>query len=86
MGKDFGLKGVKVYAFTLIELLIVISIIAILAGLLFPALKKAKDVAQEVVCKSNQKQIATAIFEYTNDNNGYFPKIYSYAEYTSGPG
>ena len=59
--------------FTLIELLIVISIIAILAGLLLPTLKKAKDKAQSLVCQNNLKQIGTGMFNYTDSYNGYFP-------------
>lgn len=59
--------------FTLIELLIVISIIAILAGLLLPTLKKAKDKAQSLVCQNNLKQISTGMFNYIDSYNGYFP-------------
>jgi prepilin-type N-terminal cleavage/methylation domain-containing protein len=65
--------------FTLIELLIVIAIISILAALLLPALKKAKDTANKIVCMSNLRQNALAINNYCTDSNGYFKGQATYA-------
>jgi len=59
--------------FTLIELLVVIAIIAILAGLLLPALARAKERGQRVVCINHQRQIMLATRLYCDDNDDALP-------------
>lgn len=64
-------------AFTLVELLVVISIIAVLLAVLMPSLNKAREMAKTTICRSNFKQLGLGLFMYANNNNNKWPSKFN---------
>ncbi|MDH4238700.1 MAG: type II secretion system GspH family protein, partial [Phycisphaerae bacterium] len=83
-GYNFEKKGGETQGFTLVELLVVISIMSMLTAILVPVLDKARLQAQTLLVMINQREIVTAVNCYTVDNEGSYPE--SVATIGSGSG
>jgi len=77
-----GAQGVAA-AFTLVEILVVLGIIALLAGILLPAVLRSRQRAHRANCQNNQSQIARALAAYLNDNAEYYPSYVNYGGLTA---
>ena len=73
LGKQHTRSHLPIHGFTLVELLVVISIIALLLAILMPSLSKAREQARRVVCLSNLKQLGLAMEMYLEDNRELYP-------------
>ncbi|MDD2708178.1 MAG: prepilin-type N-terminal cleavage/methylation domain-containing protein [Verrucomicrobiae bacterium] len=72
-------------AFTLVELLVVLGIISMLAALLSPALRQAREQSRRIVCMNNLRQIGVALHQYSADNDGRLPTIDQWRWYGTFP-
>lgn len=73
-------------AFTLVELLVVIGIIAVLVGILLPSLNRARSAASLVACQSNMKQVGLGLLMYAAENRGSMPYMFYYPRFNPATG
>jgi len=78
------MKSTRRLAFTLVELLVVIGIIALLISILLPVLGKARSAAASAACKATLRQYALATEFYANENGGVMPDAYKFLDYDAG--
>jgi len=81
LGLDKSHKNTQASAFTLIELLTVIAILAVILAILFPALGAASRRTKTIRCMNNLKNLGMSWFIYANDNKGFLPPVYQPTQY-----
>jgi prepilin-type processing-associated H-X9-DG protein/prepilin-type N-terminal cleavage/methylation domain-containing protein len=79
-----AVHGGRRVGFTLVELLVVVSVIALLIAILLPSLKAARESAKKTVCSSHMRQLATAAVEYTADNDDWLNALEDTVQLPSG--
>ena len=78
--------GRPMAGFTLIELLVVIAVISLLVSILLPSLQHAKDIAKDVVCKSQLRNYSMPLYHYIDENDGYMVRaLYSADKFGGRP-
>lgn len=80
----FSSKQGRTAGFTLVELLVVISVISLLISILLPALQNVRDAAVQMKCLANLRQQGIAIYSYANDHDGLFPTPNNSSTYRNG--
>ena len=78
-------QNTRAEGFTLVELLVVIGIIAVLIGVLLPALNKARKASRTTACLSNIRQLVMGEIQYVNDNKGKFSPYYDFGGIPPAP-
>lgn len=66
----------RLNAFTLVEILVVLAVVVVLAAILFPVFNRVREQGRATTCRSNLKQLATAVQLYAQDNNGRIPFLF----------
>ena len=86
MSRNPEMRSTHATAFTLVELLVVISIVSLLAALLLPSLQRAKGKVRIIECQNNLRQLHVGCIAFAGENNGFLPAVDTAGTVTGGPG